>query len=221
MSLRLEWVSQSTAKRAVLKWHYSRTMPVAKAASLGVWEHGRFIGVVVFSHGANFRIGCPFQMRVGQVIELVRVALASHQAPVSRILSIATRMMLKSSPGVELVISYADPVQGHVGTIYQASNWVYLGMTAPSFEYRWRGQRLHKRAFTGHNFSKPRKQLPDDAQRVRTPGKHIYARPITGAARVDIEARRQAYPKAPVEHEYAPVDQIGDRGLNPTDGLQQ
>lgn len=35
----------------------------------------------------------------------------------------------------DAAVTFADPSQGHVGTIYRASNWVDLGETSP--EARW------------------------------------------------------------------------------------
>lgn len=32
--------------------------------------------------------------------------------------------------GKEIVVSYAEIDQGHVGTVYQASNWLYTGLSA-------------------------------------------------------------------------------------------
>ena len=46
--------------------------------------------------------------------------------------AIALRLLARHSPGLRLVVSYADPAQGHVGTIYQAAGWTYLGVTPPT-----------------------------------------------------------------------------------------
>ncbi len=221
MTLRLDWVSARTARRAVLKWHYSRTMPMPKYACLGVWESGDFVGAVIFAHGSNYRIGAPYGLGVGQVVELVRVALRRHVTPVSRILSVALRMLRHSSPGVELVVSYADPVQGHVGTIYQAANWTYLGMTSASYEYRLNGKRLHKRAFTGANFGGRKMQIPVGAERVATPGKHIYAKAMTAAMRLDLCERACAYPKGPLSMNMRQPSRLGDGGSTRPAGSNQ
>ena len=61
--------------------------------------------------------------------ELCRIALNKHVTPVSRILSIAIKMLKREMPGIRLLVSYADLNQGHEGKIYQASNWVFVGMT--------------------------------------------------------------------------------------------
>jgi hypothetical protein len=70
------------------------------------------------------------KMEQTELVELVRVALRKHETPVSKIVSIALKMLHRHCPGVRMVVSFADVVrQGHLGTIYQASNWIYLGAT--------------------------------------------------------------------------------------------
>jgi hypothetical protein len=42
--------------------------------------------------------------------------------------------LIKRDPRWEFLITYADEWQHHTGVIYKASNWVYLGKTAPTEE---------------------------------------------------------------------------------------
>ncbi|MEO5896887.1 MAG: hypothetical protein ABIS06_14415 [Vicinamibacterales bacterium] len=115
----LGFCSHQAALFACRAFHYSRTMPVGKAVRVGVWEDGAFIGCVLFSRGNTPHIGRPFDLPQWEVCKLTRVALAEHRTPTSRILAIAVRMLRRHCPGLRLVVSYADPQQQHVGTIYQ------------------------------------------------------------------------------------------------------
>ena len=36
---------------------------------------------------------------------------------------------LKQHTSLKFLLIYADPAQGHVGTIYQATNWLYTGLS--------------------------------------------------------------------------------------------
>ncbi len=65
-----------------------------------------------------------------ECVELCRVALTKHQTPVSRIVSIAVKMLKRAMPGIRLVVSYADANYGHIGSIYQAAGWMYVGQTS-------------------------------------------------------------------------------------------
>lgn len=42
---------------------------------------------------------------------------------------------LKRNTKVKVLVSYADPMYGHVGYVYQASNWNYLGTTPKDVGY--------------------------------------------------------------------------------------
>ena len=57
--LRLGWCDHKAARWACEHWHYSRSVPRGKSVYVGVWEDGRFIGVVIFSRGANRHIASP------------------------------------------------------------------------------------------------------------------------------------------------------------------
>ncbi len=121
------WCSYQAAKYACTKWHYTHSLPTGKLVKIGCWENARFIGTVLISRGSARHIGTPFDLRQDQVAELTRVALRDHVAPVSRICSIAIKMLKRQSPGLRLLISYSDPRQGHHGGIYQAMNWLCIG----------------------------------------------------------------------------------------------
>src|SRR5262245_61554383 len=144
--LRLDWCSHEAATFACKAWHYSRSMPTPPLVKVGVWERGAFIGCVLFSRGANKSLGTPFGLASTEVCELSRVALRQHDAPVSRIVSVAVKLLRRHCPGLRLLVSFADPEHGHVGAVYQAMNWIYLGETEPSRVFvDGRGRRWHPR----------------------------------------------------------------------------
>ena len=127
--LKLAFCSKEAAEYACAKWHYSKSMPPAKTCKIGVWEDDLFIGVIIFGVGSNNHSGQAFGLNQTQVCELCRVALRAHVAPVSRMVAIALRMLQRVNLGLRLVISYADPAHGHIGAIYQAGNWLYIGQS--------------------------------------------------------------------------------------------
>jgi hypothetical protein len=132
-------ITADAARYAVENWHYSATMPVGRSIYFGVREGdeldpagvpGTHRGVVIFGRGASPYLGRQFGVNVMQVCELTRVALHSHVAPVSQIVSEAVRQLRSLSPGLRVIVSFADPYHDHHGGIYQAMNWLYLGETA-------------------------------------------------------------------------------------------
>jgi len=49
----------------------------------------------------------------------------------SRIIGIVLRA-LRANTSLKFLVSYADPSQGHLGVIYQATNWIYTGLSEPT-----------------------------------------------------------------------------------------
>ncbi len=191
----VDWCDYKAAKYAVEHWHYSETMPSAYArlAKIGVWEGGGFIGSVIFSHGSNRNIGAPYGLTIYAACELVRVALTYHVAPVSKIVKCAIGLLKAQSPGLRLVVSYADPVQGHHGGIYQSLSWLYAGVSPRSNQYILNGKIWHKKALWATYGTNRVDILGADI--VTIPGKHKYLYPLDRAMRRQIAPLAQPYPK--------------------------
>lgn len=190
VDLRVDWCSHEAAKYAVEKWHYSKFLPAGKIIKIGVWESNVFIGAVIYSWGANNHIGSPYGLKQTEVCELVRVALSKHISPVSRIVAETIKKIRMQSPGLRLIVSYADPEQGHNGGIYQAMNWQYAGHSqAQRFALRPDGTILHKR--TAHSLFGTVVGL----QKSKFLWKHKYLYPLDRAMRKQIAPLAKPYPK--------------------------
>lgn len=197
------------------RWHYSRVMPAGKLVKIGVWEHGVFKGVILFGRGANNHIGSQYELDQTAVCELVRIALRPHAAPVSRCMAVAVRMLRQQSPGIRLLVSYADPEQDHHGGVYQAANWVYVGRSKAQPEVMVNGLVMHKR--TANSLFGSIKGL----ERSPIFWKHKYLLPLDSALRAAVESQRKKYPKRAAE--VTPGDaaslQDAEGGSRPTQPL--
>lgn len=142
MTLRLDWVDHKAIRHACTRWHYSGSVPASRLMGLGVWEGGSYRGVIVFSRGASPRIGSPYGLSQTEVCELTRIAMRGHETPVTRMVSIALRMLKAKAPGLRLVVSYAAEEEGHHGGIYQGGNWLYEGAMA-SHTFVLHGEKVH------------------------------------------------------------------------------
>lgn len=145
MNLHLDYVHFYAARYAVENWHYSKIMPAGKLIKFGVWEDTKFIGAVIFSRGSNNHLLIPYGLKVTEGCELTRIALREHQTPVTRIISIAVRLLKRQNPGLKLIVSFADSRQNHLGKIYQAGNWIYTGAVKSTPEWFYRGKWRHQR----------------------------------------------------------------------------
>jgi hypothetical protein len=183
------------ATDAVRRWHYSRIIPVGRLICHGVWESGAWVGVIIYGRGAARELGRPFGCSNIQVCELVRIALApGRKVPTSRALGVSLRMLARTNPGLRCVVSYADTAQKHVGTLYQATNWIYTGETAKSYQFMYQGVWKHLRVVSGPQLDgSPAVVGWNLLPRRRTPPKHRYVYPLDERLRRVIAA--QPYPK--------------------------
>ena len=224
-SLRLDWATHQATAYACKNWHYSKCLPVGKLVKVGAWESGRFVGVVVFGRGATPNLCKPYGLSQVQCVELVRVALRDHAAPVSRIVALSLKFLKQHSSGVKLVVSFADRSQGHHGGIYQAGNWIYSGTGNDATFYMIRGKLTHPRSIGAagktQNITGAR-QIDPKAYSVEIPGKHRYLMPLAKDMKSKIQHLAKPYPKRvrSVDSD-TPAVQVGEGGATPTRTLQK
>jgi hypothetical protein len=174
--LKIDWASHEAAKYACENWHYSKCLPVGKLVKVGAWEDGKYIGCVIFGRGANNNMLKPF-------------ALTKHIAPVSKIMTFAIKFLKKSQPKLQLVVSYADPEQGHHGGIYQACNWIYTGPSGKAIKIFYKGKWTHKKTVDDAGVNQT--NLPKKV----VAGKHRYLMPLDKNMSAKIAPLAKPYPK--------------------------
>lgn len=220
MNLRLDWATYDAARFAVTHWHYSKAMPSSKSVKVGVWEDGEFIGVVIFSGGANKNQFKCLDIGPMEGCELTRVALKSgHKSQVSRIVSIAMKFLKKSNPKLKVVVSFADPSEGHHGGIYQAMGWIYSGRSDDHKFPVFNGKIVHPRTLSIHVKAgrADRKKL----KFILKPGKHRYYYVFDQELKKKIEKLKQPFPKrTPSIGSMHSPNQVEEGGSSPTGVLQ-
>jgi hypothetical protein len=182
--MRLEIASYKAIKYACLNYHYSKRVPTGLNISYSVFNDlEEFCGVIVYGYPATPSIGKQLNLRNGEILELRRVALNSKQKITSKALSISMRLIKKNCPSVKMLISYSDKGQNHYGTIYQATNWIYLEESESSgIEYFCNGKWVHSR----HGKSNIKRKLS---------GKRKYVYPIDKKLIEEYKNKGKKYPK--------------------------
>lgn len=196
-------------------------MPTGKLVKVGVWEDAAFVGCVLFGRGSSPHLGTKYRFEQTQICELVRVALREHATPVSRIGAIAVRFLRKQSPGLKLIVSFADPEQGHHGGIYQAMGWLYTGKSGETIEHFWKGRWRHTRSVAGTNVDPELRRL-FVAKKLPTrvvPGKHRYLLPLDEETRALVAELAQPYPKRDSGEVRGESRESAAAGLHPAEGV--
>lgn len=178
--MKINRASPKAIKYACMKFHYAKSVPASKYAFNIFNNNNDWCGVIIYGQGANNKIGCPFGLYQGEVIELVRVALNGKQEKTSQAVAMTLRELHKTVPHVKVIVSYADLDQNHAGTIYQATNWIYLGKFNENNlgDFIIHGKKTHRRIVhtkgIKSNIEAVRKYIDPRATVLRTKGKHKY-----------------------------------------------
>ncbi len=134
------------AKQIIIENHYSHTMPVTNLF-LGFYYKNRLNCIIVYGSGASYRLATSLPN--SNFYELVRL-FSFDNAPKnmeSYCISQSFKYIKKHHPEIKVLVSFADPSQGHLGYIYQATNWIYTGLTlqAGNAIYEVNGTKIHPR----------------------------------------------------------------------------
>lgn len=116
----------------ILRKHYARRMPPISHA-FGLYNGTELIGVVTYGFPASRSLcrGICGDEFVDQVLELNHLVLAvNHKNQASVLVGRSLRLL----PKPRIIVSYADTGQGHVGYVYQATNWIYTGLSAKRYD---------------------------------------------------------------------------------------
>jgi hypothetical protein len=114
--------------------HYAKRVPMIEF-SFGLYENGILLGVC--SYGTTLAIGIRKIFNYN-VYELNRLCV--NDGLEKNVLSYFVSQTINLMPKTCVLLSYADKNQGHNGYIYQATNWIYTGLSAIVKEYKVRGQ---------------------------------------------------------------------------------
>ena len=125
--MKVEEIPTEWTHKMILKVHYARKIP-SIMYSFGLFHGGSMIGICTFGMPPNIMLidRNIFNNDISvKVVELNRLCVEDGSPKNSS--SFLVSNCLKMLPKPLCVVSYADRNQGHVGYIYQATNWIYTG----------------------------------------------------------------------------------------------
>jgi hypothetical protein len=134
-------IKSAEAEPWLLQKHYAKRMcPISFA--FGAYKDNQLVGVVTYGTPASssLRFGVCGELWINNVIELNRLCCENTKNVASILVGRSLRMLPKPS----IVVSYADTEQGHVGYVYQATNFIYTGLSAKRTDWKIKGmEHLH------------------------------------------------------------------------------
>jgi hypothetical protein len=134
-------INSFEAEPWLLRKHYAKRMcPISFA--FGLYENEQLIGVVTYGmpSSSSLRSGICGTEYSEMVVELNRLCCDNRPNCASFLVGRSLRML----PKPLIVVSYADTEQGHVGYVYQATNFIYTGLSAKRTDWKIKGmEHLH------------------------------------------------------------------------------
>jgi hypothetical protein len=111
----------------LIQKHYAKRIPSISYA-FGLFENNELIGVVTYGMPASNSLceGVCGKEYKEYVIELNRLCLLNNSKNQS---SFLVGNSIKMLPKPKIIVSYADTAHGHIGYVYQATNFLFTGTT--------------------------------------------------------------------------------------------
>jgi hypothetical protein len=166
-------------------WHYSKNVNglTTDFCFKLIDADGNMIGAMIYGKIAMANVWKKYASNEFELIELKRLCCIDNTPKNTESFFIGnTLRWLKKNTKIKTVISYADTTYSHEGTIYKASNFKHLGMTAKGKVIMYNGKRYHDKTIR----TKYKGELKPFAIEIKnalevgkanyvdTLGKHIY-----------------------------------------------
>lgn len=140
------------------------------------------IAVVKFAPVVRQEVATREGWKPDETLELDRFCIVpkfQKKNAASRVMSLVIKQIKWDKPKIKYLVSFADSEQGHIGTIYKASNWRLLGASPVSHRYEDKaGRSLSKKAVynSARRLGLTERQYAESEglTRIRTPGKTKY-----------------------------------------------
>lgn len=192
MEYTIDLIEKNIAKDLIIKNHYSHKWTSCRYAiglfdpsikNNDLFDKGKLIGVAVYGFpvGRQTVKSITPNLENNEVLELTRLWLEDDAPKNSESYFLGkTFDWLRKNTDVKVLISYSDPMQDHLGIIYQATNWLYQGnntMLIKGYLHKINGEIMHPRsvvALYGTIKEEAIKKIDPNYERIEMKKKHRY-----------------------------------------------
>ena len=168
-------ISRKTAIPMIVDKHYLKRIPPISRA-FGLYQENNLLGVITYGVSASttLRKGVCGADNADNVYELTRLWI-SDDAPFNGESYLISHSIKKLDK--EIIVTFAEIQQGHLGIVYQASNFIYCGLSTKFRDPRVKG--LEHQHHTTYAKGMNKQQIIDkygeeNVYYVDRPRKHRY-----------------------------------------------
>ena len=199
-SIQVRPVSVKIAKEIIVRNHYLHSLPGGTQMTFGVFLGQRLLGAMALGVGPFNAYRLVEGAAPTDCLTLSRLWL-SEELPKnseSRVLGVVVKL-LRRHTNLKFLLSYADPAQGHLGIIYQATGWIYTGLSQAMPLYDLGdGQIRHSRSLAhgyGTHSIRHFQHKGVTIEVISQPPKHRYVYFLDPMWRGKLKAPKLPYPK--------------------------
>lgn len=176
-------IDYKTAMDLVVKNHYlHRKCPCSQAFGLfentdkktDLFSSNQIVGVICYGTPSSspLRSGICGEDEKFNVIELTRLWIKDGTPKNTESFFIGNTIKLVNK---EIIVSYAEIQQGHIGIVYQATNWLYTGLSAKRTNWTIEGSNKHCQTIADkYTALEVREIYRDKFSLIDRPRKHRY-----------------------------------------------
>ena len=171
-------IAKPIAKDMIIKYHYSHAWTMCRYA-LGVYyktdnvdvlgNSDKLIGCIIYGYpvGRSAVKSVIDGLEKDECLELTRLFIHDGYGSniESYVMGQSFKWLKKNAPKIKMLISYSDSEQGHLGRIYQATNWLFqdtsqiqlmpnFGISLTKDPYNWIHSRTVFSKWGSHNLEK-------------------------------------------------------------------
>lgn len=208
--LKIVVLDNAYAKNFMEIHHYTHSCGKCVIA-YGIYHHTDLKCVVAYGYpsGRNLASSIWEGGNEQECLELIRL-FSFDDCPKnmeSWCISKSVKCLKRDLPNIKVLVSYADTGAGHVGYIYQASSWDYIGQGSKEPKIFIDGQRVHRRSLNGKYGTSSIKKLKEifgdrlqvDDNRF---AKNKYIKIIKDKNKIEklLKVKKLPYPKGDIKY---------------------
>ncbi len=153
-------IKKQLCKEWLLHKHYAKRVPLIKF-SFGLYTKENLFGICTYGSPCRM-LNMGYSIFAGEyemeTLELNRLIVNDNLE--KNVLSFFVAQTFKLLPKPLVLISYADINNGHHGYIYQATNWIYTGLTSKRKKIiDMQGKEIHERTINSKLGTSNKKKL--------------------------------------------------------------
>tara|TARA_Y100000310_G_scaffold311675_1_gene358169 strand:+ start:992 stop:1669 length:678 start_codon:yes stop_codon:yes gene_type:complete len=171
----MQKIPSNLAKSIIMKHHYSHAFPASELC-LGFYVKKKLNAVVVYGQSASSTMKDSLPGKYWELVRLFSFDWAGKNME-SYCIGQSIKYIKRNHKNIKILVSFADPEQGHFGKIYQATNWLYSGVSIEDIWYIIDDKKVHPRTMNQRYGTRSKDKLEKlgvEYEIKKLHGKHRY-----------------------------------------------